>query len=277
MNLKRQSLKGLQYGKLGLLALMLGMGTQAAWAALTYDGATSMGLEVITPAAKVFQEKTGIKFDHININGSEKAVSMLVEGKADIVCVGRSLTFEEKKQKLFYQIIGYDTVVIFVNSKNPINSLTRTQLKKIFLGQTTNWQEVGGAKGPINIWLDTNPGRVTLSKTFKKSIMDEQSFANAASSVASHEGVMSHLQKVAEDPNAVSFDSAAMKIPGVKTIAIDGVDPAPENVRSGAYLITRPMHLVTKGIPRGEAKKFMDFMLSPEGQEIVKKSFVPLR
>jgi len=63
----------------------------------------------------------------------------------------------------------------------------------------------------------------------------------------------------------------------VKAIAVDGTEPTEKNVQSGAYLISRPLLLVTKGVAKGEAKDFISFMLSSEGQAIVAKNFVPVR
>ena len=63
----------------------------------------------------------------------------------------------------------------------------------------------------------------------------------------------------------------------VKAFNVGGIDPSDKNIQSGAYPISRPLLLVTNGLPKGNVKKFIDFMLSKEGQDIVNKNFVPVR
>jgi phosphate transport system substrate-binding protein len=63
----------------------------------------------------------------------------------------------------------------------------------------------------------------------------------------------------------------------VKAVAVDGVRPTPENIQSGAYLISRPLNLATIGPPSGAVKVFVEFMLSPDGQALVGKDFVAVR
>lgn len=71
--------------------------------------------------------------------------------------------------------------------------------------------------------------------------------------------------------------SPAFAQAGIKALAIDGFAPEPQHVQSGAYLLSRPLLLVSQAHPPGQVKQFIDFMLSPEGQEIVARKFVPVR
>ena len=63
----------------------------------------------------------------------------------------------------------------------------------------------------------------------------------------------------------------------VKGVAVNGMEPTPDNIKFGKYLISRPLVLGTKGMPKGDVKTFIDFMLSPEGQKFVGKHFVPVK
>jgi len=66
--------------------------------------------------------------------------------------------------------------------------------------------------------------------------------------------------------------------PKVKALTLDGVEPTKEMVVSGKYKFERPLYMYTNGKPKGLAKKFIDFVLSPEGQRIVDEvSFVPVK
>jgi phosphate transport system substrate-binding protein len=63
----------------------------------------------------------------------------------------------------------------------------------------------------------------------------------------------------------------------VKLVKVNGIEPSAENIISGRYIIARPLLLVTRGLPQGKTERFIDFMLSREGQAIVGKNFVPAR
>jgi phosphate transport system substrate-binding protein len=92
------------------------------------------------------------------------------------------------------------------------------------------------------------------------------------------------IVEVARNPNGIGTPSFGLlaAVPAdvrgkVKAIMVDGVAPTQEDIQSGAYLISRPLNLATMGPPKGEAKQFVDFMLSPQGQAFVAKDFVPVR
>lgn len=94
----------------------------------------------------------------------------------------------------------------------------------------------------------------------------------------------SKLKEIAEDENgmaAAPYNLPKMMDPAVrdkvKAISINGIMATENNVKSGAYIINRNLALVTKGLPKGQVKQFIDFMLSAEGQAVVAKNFVSVR
>jgi phosphate transport system substrate-binding protein len=75
----------------------------------------------------------------------------------------------------------------------------------------------------------------------------------------------------------ITAASPAFAPASIKALAIDGFMPEPQHVQTGAYLLSRPLLLVSQARPPTQVKQFIDFMLSPEGQEIVARKFVPVR
>jgi phosphate transport system substrate-binding protein len=65
-------------------------------------------------------------------------------------------------------------------------------------------------------------------------------------------------------------------VPGVAALTVDGAAPTLASVQSGSYPLKRPLILVTMDVPRGAAKAFLDFMLTPDAQKIVGNKFVPV-
>ncbi|OGH55538.1 MAG: hypothetical protein A3G34_00480 [Candidatus Lindowbacteria bacterium RIFCSPLOWO2_12_FULL_62_27] len=85
------------------------------------------------------------------------------------------------------------------------------------------------------------------------------------------------VRAVAEEENSITFASLAFKEPGTKSLALNKVEPTNKNVKSGTYILSRPLVLVAKTLPKGDLKKFFDFILSKDGQAIVAKNFVPVK
>ena len=84
--------------------------------------------------------------------------------------------------------------------------------------------------------------------------------------------------KIAMDENGIGYLSVGYVDESVKAIKLDGIAPTQENVKKGVYKVYRPLNLITNGEPKGVVKEFIDFVLSDEGQEIVKKKgFLPVK
>lgn len=245
----------------------------AAQEALTYDGSTTISGKILPEAIPAFQQKTGIRFAKVGTSGAGKGLKAALAGEVDLAGVTRSLTADELAQKPYFQIIGYDALGVFVNDGNPVKALTKAQLKAIFTGKVTNWKDVGGRNEPITTCTELqDSGRATVDG-FKSMALDGAAFGPTKQL----EDPADCLKLVASSAGAVTPATIAYAIPGVHAVSLDAVDPLPENVRSGSYLLSRPMLLVARSMPLGARKAFFDFMLSPDGQSVVAKKFVPVR
>jgi phosphate transport system substrate-binding protein len=271
--------------RIGLLAtLILTLVALPALAAgeLRYSGSSTIGTGVLQAgAAQEFTAKTGIKFAAIEQPGSGKGIQALVEGKTPLAGASRPLKPEEKKEKLIGTIIGYDAIAIFVHQSNPVQSLTKEQLKGIFTGQLKSWQEVGGPDTPIVPNTEILTGKRATVEMFQEMVLDGAAYGKGFKEI---DLPRDQIVDLAANPGGICSVSLGLlaALPGdvkakVKPISVNGVEPAEKNVQSGAYLISRPLLLVTKGLPKGEVKEFLSFMLSAQGQAIVAKNFVPVR
>jgi phosphate transport system substrate-binding protein len=257
-----------------VLALILGMLAGSAAAQITYVGSSTIGETIMPEAARAFTAKTGISFGSIEIQGSGKGLEMVLRGEAQLAGVSRSLSSQEKQQRFYYRIIGYDAVGIFVHPTNPLTTLTREQLKAVYTGRITNWKELGGVDAPIGlITVNLGSGRGLVSE-LQDSIMDGAPYREDRIAVELQREAVAAL--VAQS-DGITAASPAFALAGIKALTIDGFAPEPQHVQSGAYLLSRPLLLVSQAHPPGQIKQFIDFMLSPEGQEIVARIFVPVR
>ena len=242
-------------------------------AGLTYEGSSTIGENVMPELAKAFEAKEKIKFNSIGLLGSGKGFKAAMEGKADIGGVSRPLSTEEKKKKPYYQVIAYDAIAVFINEKNTVRELSKEQLKGIFSGKITNWKQVGGRDAGIVVVTEVKSGERATLKEFRELAMDGADFGPSKEFDKPHDCV----KNVAADENAITNGTIAFKMAGVKAVGINKVEPSPQNIRSGAYLLGRPLVLVSRELPKGDLSKFYEFVLSAEGQAIVGKTFVPVR
>jgi phosphate transport system substrate-binding protein len=199
------------------------------------------------------------------------------EGTVDIGMSSRDLKDEEEASypALVKHEIAYDAILIIVNDANPIEHLTLDQIRGIYNGTYTNWNQVGGVNQPVVV-----VGRDSASGTreyFAEAVMKKENFTPKQEEFNSNGGIQI---KVQQTPGAIGYVGLAFT-ENVKVVLIDvngiPVEPTLDNVVKGSYPISRPLFLLTKGQPAGLAKTFIHFILSTDGQKIVEGAgFVPL-
>lgn len=249
---------------------------------ISYSGSSTIGMSVLEAGAvKAFEAKTGIKFKSIDQPGSGKGIKALLEGKVTLAGASRSLELSEKKQKLIGTTIGYDAIAIFVHKNNPVSNLSKEQLKGIFTGKIKNWREVGGKDAPISPNTEIAGQQRATMLAFQEMAMDKAPYGKGFKEIDFPRDQISDVAKNENSICSVSYGLLAAVSPDlrgkVKAIKVNNVEPTDKNIQSGAYLISRPLLLVTVGLPKGNVKKFIDFMMTKEGQDIVNINFVPVK
>ena len=267
--------------KMILLLVCLMMLPEIARGELSYIGSSAIATGILNAgAAEAFEKKTGRKFSSVQIPGSGKGLDALMEGETGLAGVARPLKPQEQKQGLIATMIGHDAIAVFIHAENPVRDLSRQQLKGIFTGRITNWKDVGGKKAPIEPTTEFLGWKRATLEMFQKIIMDGANYGDARRVSLPRD----MLLQLARNPNGICTASIGFmaSLPSdvrtrIKVVSVNGVKPNVRNVRAGSYVISRPLLLVTKGIPKGEEKEFINFILSLEGQEIVSRNFVPVR
>jgi phosphate transport system substrate-binding protein len=236
-------------------------------------------------------EKNPAEFVAVTGGGSGTGFSSLISGTCDIAMASRSI--KEKEIELAKQRginpfeikVALDGLAVVVNPKNPVSKLTIDQLAQIFTGSITNWKEVGGAEQKIVLLSrEVNSGTHVY---FKEHVLrkgdpnGKEEFAQSALMLPSSQAI---ADEVANNPSAIGYYGMGYISPKQKPILVakdeksEYIAPTIENVVSGKYPISRPLFVYTNGSPQGLVKKFVDFVLSSEGQDIVLKTdFVPIK
>ena len=236
---------------------------------LSISGSTTV-LPIAAKAAEMFMEEHPNLDVQVNGGGTGAGVQAAGEGTAMIGMASRDLKAEEKTKypDLLAHQIAIDGIAIITNAANPIPSLTLDQIKKIYDGNITNWKDVGGKDTPIVVI-----GRDSASGTreyFYTDVMKKADFVKTQLEKNSNGAVK---QTVEQTPTAIGYvglgyiDQTIHVVP----LSVNGTQVAPtiETVKAGKYPIQRPLHLLTKGQPTGDAAAFITFLDSPEGQKII--------
>jgi phosphate transport system substrate-binding protein len=210
--------------------------------------------------------------------GSGTGIAALINGTTDLCMSSRPMK-EDEKRKLRdrFQTMGVETPVardglaIYVHDKNPVADLSLGQLRDIYTGTVTNWKQVGGADAPIVLYSrENNSGTYVY---FKDHVLLGRDYSARCQTLP---GTAAVVNAVARDPNGIGYGGAAYgkgvrELPVRKTSATAPVAPTAQNVANGSYPITRALFVYTRTRPSGDVRKFMDWVLSPEGQAIATK------
>jgi phosphate transport system substrate-binding protein len=266
--------------------------------ALTFGQAKAIqikGSDTMVNLGQAWAEAFNKKHPRVNIavtgGGSGTGITALINGTCDICESSRSIEAQEAERAKTKGIVptefvvARDGIAVIVHPKNPVKNLTLDQLRQIFLGEIDNWKTVGGLKKPVVLLSrEFNSGTHIFFKEHvlrRGNAKGREEFSPAALLLPSSQAI---ADEVANNENAVGYYGMGYLSSRQKVVAVakDGqspfLEPTPENVKSGAYPISRPLYLYTKGQPVGMLKEFIDFVFSPEGQEIVKKTdFVSIK
>ena len=219
--------------------------------------------------------------------GSGTGIAALINGTTDICAASRGMKEKEHKQAEHNKIspveisVARDGIVLIVHPQNPVNGLTIDQLRLIYTGKVTNWKEVGGSDTPILLLSrESSSGTFVF---FQEHVLNKEDFSSSARLLP---GTSALVQAVAADRGAIAYVGLGFAVEAkntVKTLGVQAADqptpvlPSEETVRSGTYAVSRPLFFYTNGTPSQTAQQFIDFCLSPAGQQIVRETgYVPV-
>lgn len=245
-------------------------------------GSTTV-LPIVSRAAERFQARnTSVKIT-VNAGGSGVGVHGAGTRRLDIGLTSREITSKENNRyvSLNTTVIGRDAVACVVSSEifhGGVHSLSKQQIGGIYLGQITNWQQVGGPDRPI-IVIDKETHRGTRHVFMHYLFGNSKARAPGARLVTGSNN--EEQAKIAQSDSAIGMLSMAWINDDVVGIAIrEGsqiIQPTLDNVRNGRFPIVRNLNLITDGKPVGVVKQFVDYLLSEEGQQLVTDSgYIPI-
>lgn len=230
--------------------------------------------------------------------GSGTGVAALLNGTTDIANSSRELKESELNQAEQKGInpntfeVALDGIAVIVHPDNPLTELTMQQVSDIFTGKITNWKQIGGSDAVMTLY-----GRENSSGTyefFREHVLgkNERGILNDyARNTQVLQGTAALGEAIARDRRGIGYGGVGYfaERTDIKIIAIkenndaEAIYPSKdgkvnyEDIWSGAYSISRYLYCFTDGQPKPEAQAFLDFIISSEGQELVKQmEYIPL-
>ena len=238
---------------------------------ISIAGSTTV-LPVAQAAAEEYMNQHSNADIQVSGGGSGVGATSVIGGTADIGMLSRDLKASEKEGNTLKEfVVGKDGIALVGHPSNTVSDLSLEQVKAIYQGTITNWNEVGGADSEIVlIGRDSSSG---TREFFTEFVLDKEDAAKEMQELNSNGAV---AQAVSITPGAIGYVSLEYVDDSLKAFSIGGVAPTVENVISGVYEINRPLLMITSGEPEGLAADYLAFILSEEGQQILKDSgFIP--
>lgn len=237
------------------------------------------GSSVVAPlvadiARRFEQTHPGMKVE-VQTSDSGTAIAAVREGTADVGMVARGT--RDNERDLFAFAIARDGIAIIVHRDNPVRKIDSSQLSDVLRARAVNWKSLGGRDAPIHLaWRSKGQGAAQIVLEQLKLKRDQIGPHTAIA--RPHEA----LKFVANDPDGIAATSVGDAERSVKQgmpirlLAYNGVPASTRTLQNHTYALSRQLTLVTRNLPQGLEKQFIDYALSGEVVDLqVKHTFVP--
>jgi phosphate transport system substrate-binding protein len=254
-----------------LLALLPAM-TQAL--ELSWVGCGITQNAFMSDLAAAYEEQTGV---NINIagGGATKGIRAITSKQADIGGACR-FTLDKNLEEAGASMIpvAWDALVVVVHKSNPIDSISLKQLRSLYQGKITNWSQLGGKKQPLDLLI--RKGKISgVGYTLRQHLFEDKDTEFKSKHVFPSSAPLE--KTVEKNPRAIAVTGVASAHKrDFKILKLEGRDPSFDNIRTGNYLLYRPLYLVhSKNAPNSlESDRFIKFALGPKGREIIRDNQV---
>jgi phosphate transport system substrate-binding protein len=250
------------------------------------------GSDTVVNAAQKIAEEFMKDYPHVFVavtgGGSGVGIASLINKTCDVATASREMKPKEielaEKRGVFPKefTVAHDGVAVIVNKDNPVDRLTIEELHRIFTGKAVSWKEFGGKDLPI----------VTLSREvssgthiyFKEEVVQlgkkdsHEEFSPQTLLLTSSQAI---VEEVAGNEAAIGYLGMGYVSERTKALLVakggQFYSPDVDNVIKKAYPLSRELYFYTNGEPNGVTKLFIDFTLSPKGQQqFIETGFVPI-
>lgn len=230
------------------------------------DGSTS--LAHINKVLKTsFEQKFPNTLVTINAKGSDHGIQSLLAGKIDIAAISRPLTPQEMQQGLQAIPVANDAIAVVVDKKNPYQrGLTQQQVREVFTGGISNWQELGKQNGSIRVI--NRPEVSGTRQIFQKLVLNNQNFGNGANfQTLDRDATTPILRMLGKDGISYATYNQVASQQTIRVVPIDGLTP-----EADSYPYQRPLFYVYSYPPSPQVEAFLGYASSGIGKQVIQDS-----
>ena len=222
--------------------------------------------------AKAYEKKTGVVID-VQGGGATRGIREVASMSADIGGSCRRRIFGVEEESGITQVpVAWDALVVITHKNNPVKDISLDNLRKVYLGEITNWRQLGGNDAAIELFA--RKGKISgVGRTARKLLFNDYEQEFAATRIFKSSGPLE--KEVVANPNALAISGiSSVRKRDVKILKLDGKTPSYDNVKSGNYLLYRPLYLVYKeNSPHADViKDFIRYTDTEEGREVIRSN-----
>ena len=278
---------------LGMITALFGVQTACLRAENLSGSIQIKGSDTMVNLCQAWAEAFMAKHPGVNVaitgGGSGTGFAALIGGTCDLAAASRQMKPKETEQAKARGFapqewtVALDGLAVAVHPDNPVKKLTIDQLARLFTGEMTHWKELGGPDlGVVLLSREVNSGTHVYFKEHVLGSKDGQQreFSADALLLPSSQAIADEL---ASNRGAIGYYGMGYLNPKNAAVAVAKSEagpyvlPSEATVHSGEYPISRPLFFYSPGQPTGAVKAFLDYVLSPEGQQVVRTiDFVPI-
>lgn len=236
---------------------------------ITGSGCSVSNTGYLTDLAAEYERRTGIKV-LVRGGGSAVGIDDLRSRSVDFAASCRSRDASDPADIQFVQV-AWDALVPIVHPSNPVDSVTTQQVRDIYGLRISNWSQLKGRNAPVKVFVSrAKKGLSGVEASMRALILQGKDPVEGPSvlMLASTAIVEQMVEQTPEGFAVTGFSSAQRR--SVKMLKVNGVRPTTKNIINGTYPFRRPLYILLPRDPKPEVKKFVEYVLSADGQRFIR-------
>jgi len=258
-----------QIVKVLFMLSVVGLAAQGADEILVWRGCGVSKTAFMEECRNAYLKETGVEI-RLSGGGATLGIESAAKGGADLggTCRACLDVLGEDKLDVELAAVAWDALVIVVHPDNPVENISREQLRMVLQQKITNWKQLGG--NDESIVVVARRGKTSGVGYSTRQLILEGSEEDYGKSVVRLNSSGPVEKLVERQPRAIAITGvSSARHRDLKVIAIDSQAPTPENIASGKYPYFRPLYVAYKPDTNSGARRFVEWLLSDKGQSVV--------
>ncbi len=259
-----------------VILLLMTLSAQAEQTILYWEGCGISKKAFMGEMAAAFEQHSGVKID-LKGGGATKGIRRVSSGAIDIggscrdVIHNRNVSPIPEERWVYMNPVAWDALVVITHKENIIDNITLEQIRVLYKGKLTNWQQLHGPDAPIELYV--REGNTSgVGQSIRELVFGNYNEEFVATYIAKSSGPLE--QAIEANPNGIGITGvSSARRRDVKILKLEGIEPSYERIKDGGYLLYRPLYLVTPMDMqvKPEIKQFLNFVRGKEGKAIMRK------